>query len=205
MNNGYYNPFIYGSYRNMTFSQIFPTFEDFQANWNNASDGMKYETVNGVQQEVLDTTKLETIYYLLSSEYMNSPIAASSKDRFKMILNTYLFAQGPKYFKKLEIQSQLRNLDLKELREGSKMIYNKAFNDSSLQPIADEEYEADYINEQNVSMNKKSKAEALYQLYAILRSDITADFINVFRRLFLKVVSPQVPLYYETEEDEDNE
>lgn len=195
---------IYGSYRNQTFSEIFPTFNDFKESWNNAPDGMRLEKVNGADVELLPDAKLETIYYLLAGEYMNSPIASSSEDRFKMILNQYLFAQGPKYFKKLEIQSQLRNLNLNELREGSKMIYNKAFNDSTPQSIMDQDYEADYINEQNVSLNKKNKAEALYQLYVLLRSDITAAFVNVFKKLFLVVVSPQVPLYYESEV-EDNE
>ena len=203
MMNDLYYKMIYGSYINMTFSQIFPSIDDFKKNWNDAPNGLKYETFEGNTKETLTEDQLETIYYLLASEYMNSPIASNSVDRFKMIMNQYLFAQGPKYFKKLQIQTDLRNLDIKELREGSRMIYNKAFNDASKENIGDIDYMADYVNEQNVSMSKRNKAEALYAQYSILRSDITSDFINVFRRLFLVVVSPTKPLYYATEEEDE--
>lgn len=41
--------------------------------------------------------------------------------------------------------------------------------------------------------------EAYAQLAALLETDVTEDFLNKFKYLFIKVAAPDYPLLYETE------
>lgn len=54
--------------------------------------------------------------------------------------------------------------------------------------------ELPYINSQNTSKYKKGKLDALAALYEVLSRDVTKEFINQFRVLFLVIVQPEKPL-----------
>lgn len=53
------------------------------------------------------------------------------------------------------------------------------------------------------SSKTKGKLEAYAMLWNMLRDDVTSDFINRFKPLFLTVVQPEEPLYYITEDSEE--
>lgn len=53
------------------------------------------------------------------------------------------------------------------------------------------------------SNKTKGKLEAYAMLWNMLRDDVTSDFINRFKPLFLTVVQPEEPLYYITEDSEE--
>ena len=52
------------------------------------------------------------------------------------------------------------------------------------------------IDDQNTSNYKKSKIEALGLQWGMLEDDVTGFFLEQFRKLFLTVVAPELPLLY---------
>ena len=95
----------------------------------------------------------------------------------------------------------MRNLTDTELTTGTKAIYNRAENPGTT-PTTGSLSELTYINEQNTSNTKKSKLEAYAELYALIDMDVTQAFIDKFKKLFLNIVQPELPLLYEEDEDD---
>lgn len=98
------------------------------------------------------------------------------------------------------MQKKIRDLSDDELFEGSKSIYNTAMN-PSMAPGTFSDDELTFINQQNVSKNKKGKLDAYYMLWELLKNDVTEDFLKKFSKLFKAFVEPELPLFYESEEN----
>ena len=106
---------------------------------------------------------------------------------------------APTWLKKVDIQEALRGLgndpnDLSDIINGAKAIYNHAFNPET-EPSTQSTEELTYINDQNVTNYKKSKMDAYAQLWSVLVSDVTTEFIKKFQPLFKKFVKPGTYLY----------
>ena len=104
---------------------------------------------------------------------------------------------GPAWQKRLEIQGKLLALTDDELVKGTTAIHNSALNPST-SPSTQSLEELQYINAQNTTKFKKSKLEGYSSLYAIIETDVTEKFIDKFKKLFITVVAPEKPLWYET-------
>lgn len=180
---------LYGNYRNRRFSEIFPDADTFEAEY-------KESPLSSGGQAV---TNVQTVYYLLYAQYGNSPIANSDENQFKYKVWSTMFMYGPTWEKRLEVQKKLRELSLDDILTGSAAVYNKAFNDGSA-PLNKAEEELKYINEQNRTLYKRSKLDAYGMLSELLRTDVTRQFIGEFKKLFMKVVTPERPLWYVTDE-----
>ena len=176
---------LYGSYRTNTFTDIFPSLDDFLSD-------LKASAI----PNLLKDDSLSTVYYLLYANYGNSHIASSDETRFKYQVFTTIFKYGPTWEKELEIQARLRSLTEEELMEGSKSILNVAAN-PSIEPTTDTMDELQFINSQNVAKKKKDYLTAYSQLDILLKTDVTTTFISKFNNLFLKIVQPEAPLLYE--------
>lgn len=174
---------LYGTYRNKTFSEIFPDYETFNTAYTNC------KLVNM-------TSNVEELYYLLYARYGNSPIANADENQFKYRLFATMYSYGPTWEKKLDIQRQIRTISADELMAGSKAIYNTALNPST-SPSMQSLEELPYINSQNTTNYKKSKIEALSIQYELLETSVTEEFISKFNKLFLQFVQPELPLLYE--------
>lgn len=95
----------YGSSRTRSFSNIFPTYDDFVAAWS--------ETVFAQQETELAMpiseggddapANLALIYQLLLSRYANSTIASSDENRFVLQCMATIFQYAPAWLKRLEI------------------------------------------------------------------------------------------------------
>src|SRR5574344_913171 len=107
-----------------------------------------------------------TLYYLLSAKYMNNEIINADEDQFKLKVFAIIFQYAPTAFKKLSIQSDIRELSLVELQSGAKVIYNNA------------------MNAQNTSNYKKSKLEAYNILTEALKSDVIGTLVGRFSKVF---------------------
>lgn len=175
---------LYGTYRNKKFCDIFPSVDTFVDEFAASPFG----------NAITDTNR-RLLYYMLYANYGNSPISNADENQFKYRVWSTIFMYGPTWEKRLEIQSKLRNLSEDELLRGGKAIYNHAFNPGTGPSTASLE-ELDYINDQNTTNYKKSKLEAYSILLELLKTDVSRDFINKFKPLFLKVVSPEEPLLY---------
>lgn len=199
-----WNAELYGNYRNRTFADIYPEVEQFEQDYADFNTGMLDSSVSG--------TALYTIWMLLHARYGNSTVASANEEQFKLKLFTTIFMYGPTWEKRLEIQKKVRELlkDGKvsdELLTGGKAVYNTALNPSTPVQDAESSYEGGtntltelkYINQQNTTNYKKSLPEAYSILTGLLETDVTSQFIDRFKKLFLIVVTPEIPLWYVTD------
>lgn len=152
--------------------------------------------------ETISYESAKTLYYLLYAKYGNSPIANYDENQFKYKVMGTIFEYGPTWEKRLEIQKTLRLMDEEELRVGSKMISNHAYNPST-DPSTSSLDELNQINEQSTNNYRKSKLEAYSRLWDMLKVDVTSEFINRFSPLFKQFVLNERPLLYATEEGEE--
>lgn len=185
-----FNKTYYGSYRTRTFAEIFPSVADFLTAYNGEQIPAK-----------LSEETATTLYYLLYARYGNSHIAYDDENQFRYALLSTIFMYGPAWEKRLEIQDNLRGLTEAELLQGSKAIYNHAYNPST-QPSTGTLEEINYINDQNTTNYKKSKISAYADLLALLETDVTESFIYHFKKLFITIVAPDYPLLYVQDEGE---
>ena len=144
-----------------------------------------------------------TLYYLLYARYGNNPIANLDEEQFKYKIFSVIWQYGPTWEKKLDIQAKLRAISDEDLLKGSKAIYNTALNPSEA-PSTQTLEELDYINQQNTTNYKKSKMDAYSQLWELLNTDVTEQFLRRFRPCFKQFVAPERTWVYVTEEDEDD-
>ena len=138
-----------------------------------------------------------TIYYLLYSYYGNSHICSTDTMRFKYNLFSIIWMYAPTWSKNIKIQDELRALTIDEIKQGAVSIYNHAHNPSTAPSTQDTE-ELPYVNEQNVSKNKTGPIAAYNNLMILLRTDVTKQFIDKFKKLFVTIVSPPPILGYIT-------
>lgn len=185
------NPFdqrLYGNYRNRKFTDIWGNIDDFLTDYNG----------NGIKSTISQESAT-TLYYLLYARYGNSTIASSDENQFKYKVFTLIFMYGPTWEKRLEIQEQIRQPGfIDELMQGSTAIHNHAFNPETA-PSTQTTQELSFINEQNVQKYKRSVGEAYSLLVNLLETDVTAYFLDRFKDLFLKIVEPELPLWYITQ------
>mgnify|MGYP007054419414 CR=1 FL=1 len=184
-----YSGSLYGSYRQKKFTDVYESVTDFLADYKDC----------GIPTTISDSSA-QTLFYLLYGSYGNDIVASSDIHRFKYKLFSIIFQYGPNWEKQLEIQSKLRGLSEDDIRLGSRQIYNTAQNPST-EPSTDTTDELSYINNQNVTKNQRGVLEGYATLLSLLRTDVTQEFLNRFRKLFLTIVQPEEPLLYITEVD----
>jgi hypothetical protein len=193
----------YGVYRTRTFADIFPSYEEFIEDIQESPLYVDFDNVidpNDPKREDLDgLLTYETLYYMLYAHYGNSHIAYSDENQFRFYLYTLIHQYGPTVAKKAYVQSKLRSLSQDELLRGGKAIYNHAFNPGT-EPSTATLTELTRINDQNTSNHIKSVMEGYANLLGLLETDVLDEFIHRFRRLFIKVLAADYPLYYTTEE-----
>ena len=180
---------LYGNFRQPKFTDIWGEVKEF------------VDDITNSPLNILSNQSLTTIYYLLYAHYGNSVIANSDREQFKYKVYSTIFMYGPTWEKRLEIQKILRDMNEEEIIAGGKAIYNHAYNPSTLPSTATLE-ELTAITDQNTTNYKKSKLEAYSILTALLEKDITKEFIDKFRKLFIVVVEPEEPLWYEMTKEE---
>lgn len=187
----------YGSYRTRTFCDIFPSFEEFEAEYNDSPLTIAFSK-NGTTG-----LTLAQFYLMMYAHYGNSHIAYSDEYQFKYYMYSIMYQYAPAVIKKREIQDKLRAMTEEEIVVGGKAIYNHAYNPSTA-PSTSTLEELTTINDQNTTNYRKSLLEGYANLLALLEDDVVDEFIHKFRRLFIKVLAPDTPLLYETFIMEDN-
>lgn len=178
---------LYGNFRSRTFADIFPDYETFQS-----------EMSATVFSNAISNDSLQLSYYLLYANYGNSHIASSDENQFEYKVFSTIFMYGPTWEKRLDIQKKIRELTVDQIKDGGKAIYNHAFNPGSA-PTTSSLQELDYINDQNTTNYRKSDIEAYSLVWDMLETDVTKEFVQKFKKLFLTIVEPESPLWYSTD------
>lgn len=186
---------LYGNFRTQTFNNIYENVNDF-------TDEFYFYSNIGLNPEFSSQTTISTIFYLLSANYGNSSIVNLDENQFKLKLFSIIYQYGPTWEKRLDIQKKLRSLSEKDIISGSKVIYNHA-NNPGTSPSTDDLTELPYINEQNTNNYVKNKIEGYANLTNLLETDVTQEFISKFKKLFMTIVEPELPLWYVTDIEEE--
>ena len=171
------------------------TFNEIWGNYTTFSTDFSTSPFNGI----ITAPNLEILYYLLYAKFGNSFITNLDENQWKFKVFSTIWKYGPAWEKKLEIQANLKELDLDSdtLLQGAKAIYNKALNPETNPTTAALE-ELTYINEQNTTNYKKSKMDALTQLWNLIATDVTESFLERFAPLFKRIWNPGI--LFESEE-----
>ena len=142
---------------------------------------------------IITDKNLEILYYLLYAKFGNSFITNLDENQWKFKVFSTIWKYGPAWEKKLDIQTELKKLDIKskDFLQGAKAIYNKALNPET-DPSTSALTELTYINEQSTANYKKSKMDALSQLWNLIETDVTEDFLERFAPLFKKIWNPGI-------------
>lgn len=187
--------------QNMTFINVFPTSDTFISYYKSTPF---YGT--SIASLFTDST-LELIYILLYNRYGNNEIINESVNQFKSKLIGVMWASGPKWIQRINIQEKLDKMSLEadsDIYKGSTAVYNHAMHPEE-EPSTNTDEELTYINDQNVTKYKKSKLEGLVLLSETLNDNYTDEFINRFRKLFKMFIWKNRGPIYITEDEEDEE
>lgn len=192
-----FNPYnnLFGNFITRKFSDIFPDVDTFVNDWKDSG------LYSSEAFKSMGPTATKSLYYLLYARYGNSNIASYDENQFKYKVFSIMYMYGPTWEKRLDIQYKLRALKEEELFKGSKRINNVSLHPST-KPTTDTLEELTTINQQVVDGWKKSKVEGYASLMAILDTDVTEEFISKFKKLFITVVEPNLPLWYITQNTE---
>lgn len=161
-------------------------------------DDFYYDYQNMGIATTISETSCKNLFYLLYAKFGNSHFANEDLVQSKLKIFSTIFKYGPTWEKKLEIQAELRDLDLDDLREGSKQITNHA-NNPNTSPSTSALEELEYIDEQHAVNYKKNKVDAYATLWTMLATDVTEDFLSRFNKIFT-FVTLENDVYIYTEE-----
>lgn len=178
-------------YNHKRFSEIFETEQSF----------IEDEIASHYPTSLTEDEK-KMIFWLLYAEYGQSVITNESVTQFKARLYSTIWKYAPELIKKQEIQKRLRELtENNGLLDGAKAINNAALNPEDIGTGTQSLEEINFINEQRTTNYKKNRLEAYAELWSMLDSNLTNEFLSKFKTLFLLVVRPQRTYIYEDEEE----
>ena len=183
----------------ITFSQVWDEYNKFKIDFDDSPfTGAIHEGEVTAEGKTMPDN-LEILYYLLYAKFGNSFITNLDINQWKFKVFSTIWKYGPAWEKKLEIQANLKGLDIEseDFLKGAKAIYNKALNPET-EPSTNDLKELKYINEQNTTNYKKSKMDALTQLWNLIATDVTESFLERFAPLFKRIWNPGI--LFESEE-----
>lgn len=178
----------YGGFYSSTFSEIYPTYEAWQEDYNLFKESLPYFG------DFKNNQTVKMIYYALASQYAFSH-HIGSKDQWRLMMWSRVMEYGRFFERELEVQKDILGLSIEDLKQGSKAIYNTAHNPGTA-PSTNSLEELEYINQQSTTNYKKSKLEGYALLMNMLNKDLVYDFVNKFKNLFIQVCYPDYPLLY---------
>lgn len=182
-------------YNTKTFVDIFTNYSAFKTEYTSTQ---KFPMLIDAADTLTHVSNLQILYYLLYARFGNSPIANSDENQFKTKVGAIIWQYGPAWEKRLNIQSQIRGLTADDLLQGAKAVHNHAYNPST-EPSTGSLEELTYINDQNTTQYKKSKMDAYGQLWGLISTDVTEEFLARFKQLFQKAINLK-PYLFESED-----
>ena len=144
------------------------------------------------------TTKgtMTTLYYLLWARYASSHIRSDYPQQWKMKIMMTVFEYGPTWSKRLEIQEKVRNMSDDEIQKGTIMTYNSAMNPDGA-PTTDTWDTLKGINSQNKNLYQRGKLDSYAYIDQILKTDVTREFVEKFKKFFDIMAAPGMKLDYD--------
>ena len=161
------------------------------------ADGQLTITINGTTT-VADCPSLKT-FALIFNEYADCHIAFT-KESFLERFSNDLYTFYKEFEQTTKAIDDLMNLTDNDIAIADRMITNIA-NIPEVTSSTDVE-EVDYVSQQQKSINKKGTLQIKKEQLSNKRSYTVRSFLNKFRHLFIKIISPSYVSVYEEEEGE---
>lgn len=139
---------------------------------------------------------MTTLYYLLWARYASSHIRSDYPQQWKMKIMMTVFEYGPTWSKRLEIQEKVRNMSDEEIQKGTIMTYNTAMNPDGA-PTTETWETLKGINSQNKNLYQRGKLDSYAYIDQILKTDVTREFVEKFKKFFDIMASPGMKLDYD--------
>lgn len=139
---------------------------------------------------------MTTLYYLLWARYASSHIRSDYPQQWKMKIMMTVFEYGPTWSKRLEIQEKVRNMSDDEIQKGTIMTYNSAMNPDGA-PTTDTWDTLQGINSQNKNLYQRGKLDSYAYIDQILKTDVTREFVEKFKKFFDIMAAPGMKLDYD--------
>ena len=139
---------------------------------------------------------MTTLYYLLWARYASSHIRSDYPQQWKMKIMMTVFEYGPTWSKRLEIQEKVRNMSDDEIQKGTIMTYNSAMNPDCA-PTTETWETLKGINSQNKNLYQRGKLDSYAYIDQILKTDVTREFVEKFKKFFDIMASPGMKLDYD--------
>ena len=139
---------------------------------------------------------MTTLYYLLWARYASSHIRSDYPQQWKMKIMMTVFEYGPTWSKRLEIQEKVRNMSDDEIQKGTIMTYNSAMNPDGA-PTTETWETLKGINSQNKNLYQRGKLDSYAYIDQILKTDVTREFVEKFKKFFDIMAAPGMKLDYD--------
>ena len=175
--------------RSLKFGEVYNSAEAFYEDYQNM----------GISTTIKEAS-CKNLFYLLYAKFASSHFANTNLVQSKMKIFTTIFKYGPTWERKLEIQKEIRELTLSDLQEGAKQIVNHA-NNPNTAPSSSALEELEFIDEQHQTNYKRNKIDAYGSLWSMLATDVTEEFLNKFKNIFVFVTDEENKYLYVEEED----
>lgn len=193
-----YNDRMFGNFMTRTFTEAYGDSDT--AFLTNLQATPLYAAI--IAQGMTDT-QLKTMYWILYARYGNSHLINMDETQSRYQFYTKIFQYAPAWQRELDVQKSIRQMSESDIMAGSRTIVNHAYNPSSA-PSTASQTELSTIDDQNTQRYYKAKIDAYGQLIALIKKDVTQEFLDRFKDLFLRIVEPYAPLWYETVEEDDD-
>lgn len=190
-------------YNTMSFTEVWDDAADFKADFL-ASPFAGCISSTEATTPVVTHDSVSITYYLLYARFGNSHLANFDVNQFKFKVFSIMYSFGPSWEKRIDIQEKLRKLSETDLLTGNKAIFNTALNPATA-PTTGSLEELNYINSQNTSNYKRGKMEAYAQLWDLIETDVTTEYVDRFEKCFLTFAAPQRPALYITDAESEEE
>lgn len=139
---------------------------------------------------------MTTLYYLLWARYASNHIRSDYPQQWKMKMMMTVFEYGPTWSKRLEIQDKMRSLSDDEIQKGTIMTYNTAMNPDGA-PTTETWESLKGINSQNKNLYQRGLLDSYAYIDQILKTDVTREFVEKFKKFFDIMASPGMKLDYD--------
>lgn len=175
-------------YNTRLFKNIFPTYSDFKT-WYQSS---------GLSDNSEDVPSLKT-FTLIFNEYSCSHCCMSVDD-FKGRFANELFTYYKEFEATTKAISDLMALTDKDIRISDRIINNTA--DIPETTSTTDAEEVDYISAQQKQISVKGNLQVKRELLSSKRAFTVKSFLNKFKHLFIKVISPSYTFVVEEPDGE---
>lgn len=176
-----------------TFNDVWPIFHDPDPGteplpefWNDWIETPLAYELSPASNPELSQEFMNKVFYLIQSKYKYSTIVATDVDQWKQRFFSVVYEFAPSYKRKYDVQKSLRKLTDTEITQGAVQKTTHGYNPST-DISGNTDTEISTVNEQNLMKYTKGKLNGYNELLLLLKTDVTEQFINKFRDLFVKV------------------